>query len=195
VRISVFVCLLLIAAEATAQSKVPPLPPQPVPVDSTAQTYYYNTTKTFNENGYTYQCDKASYGIVTLYNKANQYTYSRYENKDKSPIGDYNEVLPFIEPDNWTRQKCLSIVNNAFSTEEKKRVKGAKVDVSMTLDTSTGKVIEVDFGLFYNTPESTIPVSTYRALELALKSQIWFMLTNSGKKLKFVKISWMHEIE
>lgn len=164
-------------------------------IGASAQTYYYNTTKTFNENGYTYQCDKADYGIVTLYNKANKYTYDSYGNKDGSPIGDYNKVLPFIEPDNWTRQKCLSIVNNAFSAEEKQRVKGAKVDVSMTVDTSTGKVIEVDFRLFYNTPTATIPVSTYRALELALKSQIWFTLTDSGKKLEFVKIGWMHEIE
>jgi len=161
-----------------------------------AQTYYYNTTKTFNENGYTYQCDKASYGIVTLYNKANQYTYAPYANKDGSPLGDLNKLLPFIEPDNWTRQKCLSIVNNAFSAEEKKRVKGAKVDVSMTIDTSTGKVIEVDFCFFYtNDPMGTIPVTTYRNIELALKSQIWFSLTNSGKKLKFIQRGWMHEIE
>jgi len=84
-----------------------------------AQTYYYNTTKTFIENGYTYQCDKASYGIVTLYNKANQYTYAPYAKKDGSPIGNFGD----------------------------------------------------------------------------LKSQIWFTLTNNGKKLKFVKVGWMHEIE
>ena len=160
-----------------------------------AQTYYYNTTQTFNENGYTYQCDKASYGIVTLYNKANQYTYAPYANKDGSSIGDLDKLLPFIADDNWTRQKCLSIVNNAFSANEKLRVKGAKVDVSMTVDTSTGKVIEVDFRFFYNSPVATIPVSTFHNLELALKSQIWFTLTNNGKKLKFVQRGWMHLIE
>ena len=164
-------------------------------IGAKAQTYYYNTTQTFNENGYAYQCDKASYGLVTLYNKANQYTYDSYENKDGSPIGNYDDVLPFIEPDNWTRQKCLSIVNNAFSAEEKQRVKGDKVDVSMTVDTSTGKVIEVDFCFYYTNPAATIPISTYRNLELALKSQIWFTLTDSGKKLKFVRMGWMHEIE
>jgi len=160
-----------------------------------AQAYYYNETKTFYENGYTYQCDRASYGIVTLYNKANQYTYTPNANKDGSPLGDLDKLLPFIAPDNWTKQKCFSIVNNAFSAAEKQRVKGAKVDVSMTVDTSTGKVIEVDFSLFYNTPTASIPVSTYRNLELALKSQIWFTLTNNGKKLNFVKVGWMHEIE
>jgi len=190
-------CTLFSFMGIMAQSKVISLPRLPLLPDDTipAQTYYYNTTKTFNEGGYTYQCDKASYGIVTLYNKANQYTYAHYENKDGSPIGKIENLFPLIEPDNWTRQKCFSIVNNAFSAEEKLRVKGAKVDVSMTIDTSTGKVIEVDFRLFYNTPTATIPVSTYRNLELILKNQIWFTLSNNGKKLKFIKRGWMHKIE
>lgn len=36
-----------------------------------AQTNYYAVTKTFNENGYTYQCDVAASKTVTLYNKSN----------------------------------------------------------------------------------------------------------------------------
>ena len=162
---------------------------------ATAQTYYYNTTKTFNENGYTYQCDKANHGIVTLYNKANKYTCTSYQNKDGSPIGNPEKLFPLIEKDNWTRQKCFSIINSAFSSAEKQRVKGDLIDVSMTIDTSTGKVIEVDFSIYYSTPLGTIPISTYRNIELALKNQVWFTLTKTGKNLKFVKIGWMHEIE
>jgi len=162
-------------------------------IEAKAQTHYYNETKTFYEDGYTYQCDKASWGIVTLYNKTNQYTYAKYENKDDSPINDLESLFPLIEPDNWTRQKCLSIVNNAFAGNP--RIKGAKFDISMTIDTSTGKVIEVDFRLFYNTPMAIMPVSAYRYLELALKNQIWFTITESGKRLKFIQRGWMHEIE
>jgi len=110
-----------------------------------AQAYYYNETKTFYENGYAYQCDRASYGIVKIYNKTNQYTYTPYAKKDGSPIGNLEDLFPLIEPDNWTRQKCFSIVNNAFSAAEKQRVKGDEVQVVMTIDTSTGKVIEVFF--------------------------------------------------
>lgn len=39
-----------------------------------AQTNYYTTTKTFNESGYTYQCDIPSYNLVILYNKSNSST-------------------------------------------------------------------------------------------------------------------------
>ena len=161
----------------------------------TAQTYYYNTTKTFNENGYSYQCDKPDWGLVTLYNKANQYTYAPYEYKDGSPVKNLENLFPLIKYDNLTEQKCISIVNNAFSPAEKQRIKGSKADVNMIIDTFTGKVIEVNFSFFYTSPGATISVSTYRALELALKSQIQFTITDNGKKLKFIKRYWRYEIE
>ena len=163
----------------------------------TAQTYYYNETKTFNENGYSYQCDKPEWGIITLYNKANQYTYAKKKHKDGTAITD-RKILDgenIIEKDNWTRQKCFSIVSNAFSADEKTRVKGKKFMVSMTIDTSTGKVIEVDFNFHYSNVFGTIPVSTYRKIELELKDQIWFTLTNAGKSLNFTKIAWRHEVK
>ena len=185
------ICGVLISFIGSAQvplQEVPVLEPDPY-------QYYYNTTRTFNENGYTYQSDKAEWGLVTLYNKANQYTYAHYERKDGNPIGNLESLFPLIEPDNWTRQKCFSIVNKAFSAEEKKRIKGKKLDVSMIVDSSTGKVIEVNFNFYYSTPLGTILVSTYRNLELALKDQIWFTPSDNGRKLNFIMVGWMHEIE
>ena len=43
-----------------------------------AQTNYYAVTKTFNENGYIYQCDVAASKTVTLYNKRKKY-YSKLQ--------------------------------------------------------------------------------------------------------------------
>ena len=41
-----------------------------------SQTNYYTTTKTFNEQGYTYQCDvNTKSGDIKLYNKNNKWTY------------------------------------------------------------------------------------------------------------------------
>ena len=40
-----------------------------------AQEYYYNDTKTFVEDGYTYQCDvNKRTALVMLYNKENKFT-------------------------------------------------------------------------------------------------------------------------
>ncbi len=175
-----------------------------------AQTYYYNTTKTFSvsgksilgiqiEPGYTYQCDKPDHGLVTLYNKENLYTNTiTYVYKDGSTITDTKLLrgdIKLIEDDNWTKQQCFFIVNNAFSAAEKQRVKGKKFDVNMTIDTSTGKVIEVEFCFYYSSAFGTIPVSTYRKIELELKKRIWFTLTDAGKSLKFVQRGWMQEVK
>ena len=43
--------------------------------DSSWEVNHYEHTRTFVEEGYTYQCD-VKYGYVTLYNAANQWTYA-----------------------------------------------------------------------------------------------------------------------
>ena len=113
----------------------------------TAQTNYYTTTKTFYEDGYVYQCDLDESGRVTLYNKDNRFTYSKYANKDGTPVS--SDVLlgkvQLIEDDNWTRRKCGEIANNIFSATEREKVASEEYDVNMIVDTSTGIVIEVFF--------------------------------------------------
>lgn len=162
-----------------------------------AQTNYYDTTKTFYENGYVYQCDvdEAS-GMVTLYNRENNYTYDRYANKDGSQVSSdilLGEVA-LIEDDNWTRKTCSAIADNVFSSDERKRVRDEKYGVAMIIDTSTGKVIGVHFTFLHNNAFGTIPVSTFRKLELELKQKIWFTLTPEGKQLTFIQIGWMHTV-
>ncbi|WP_294629640.1 DUF5043 domain-containing protein [uncultured Bacteroides sp.] len=47
-----------------------------------AQTYYYDTTKVFQENGYAYQCDVPPSKLVLLYNKENKLTHTKWVFKD-----------------------------------------------------------------------------------------------------------------
>ena len=166
--------------------------------EATAQTYYYNTSTTFSQTGYTYRCNTHSWGIVTLSNANNIYTDAKYVYKNGKAFSDMDVMegkVNLIEDDNWTKQKCMSIVDAAFSTAEKARVKGEEFDVSMTINPTTGKVIEVDFRFYKSGPYATIPVTTYRVIEQNLKSQVWFTLTSTGKQLKFVQRGWMHEVE
>jgi hypothetical protein len=162
-----------------------------------AQTYYYNETKTFYENGYTYQCDTdMRTARVTLYNKESKYTYERLVFKDGS---DANGAMVFhgmrpLENDDWTYQTGVSIVDKAFSAEERKRVAGKELVVTQLIDSSTGKVIEVYFNFIYTAPFATIPVSTYRKIELELKEKVWFTPTADGKRMKFIMNSWRQEI-
>ncbi len=164
--------------------------------EAMAQTYYYNKSTTFKQTGYTYRCITEK-GDVTLSNAANIYTDANFMYKDGSPVTDTKILqgdVTLIADDNWTKQKCMSIVDNAFSTAEKARIKGESFMVIMTIDPDTGKVIEVDFKFYRNEPFATIPVTTYRKIEQNLKNQIWFTITPTGKQLKFLICGWMHEI-
>jgi len=161
---------------------------------SMAQTYYYNTTKTFYENGYIYQCDVPEHNLLTLYNASNIYTYQDmyYSNGN---VYRYNGRNNTVEDDTWTKPKCFSIVNNAFTPAEKARVLGEKIIITLIMDSQTGKIIEVNFQFLKHDPFATIPVSVYRQMELKFKSDIWFMPTAEGKKLNYIMHTWVHKIE
>ncbi len=159
-----------------------------------AQTNYYTATKTFNENGYTYQCDVKASGRVTLYNKNNKWTYADQTIKQTGAIYIMPEAgVDLWEDDNWTRAKRFEIVNNAFSSAEKQRVKGQEFNIGMFINPETGRVDEVDFTFVDFGPYVTIPVSVYRKIELELKNKIWVTPTVEGKKLNYIIYWWRQE--
>ena len=67
--------------------------------------------------------------------------------------------------------------------------------VSMYIDSTTGKVIEVDFKFINKQGFGTIPLSVYRKIETDLKRQIWFTPTAEGKKMNFLMRGWMHKVK
>ena len=152
-----------------------------------AQTYYYSTTKTFNENGCTYQCDVRESKMVTLYNSSNKwiYTYPTYKSTGENFV-QTDEGIDLLENDNWTDAKFESIISAALSANEKQRVKGDMLFVFMYINSSTGKVDEVSFEFHSRDPFATIPVSVYRKIETEIKKNIWFTLTTEGKNLNYI---------
>ena len=98
-----------------------------------AQTNYYATTKTFNQDGYIYQCDVRASGFVRLYNKSNKWikVYPVYKSTGES-FAQTDAGIELFEDDNWTSSKCKSIVNAAFSDSEKQKVKGHDISVFRT---------------------------------------------------------------
>lgn len=161
-----------------------------------AQTNFYTATKTFNQSGYTYQCDVVQENkMVTLYNRENKLTYTNqvYKTTGKEPplFNNPDDVLD----DDWTRTKSEKIVNSAFSAEQRNAVKGEVLLISMYISPDTGKVTEVKFNFTCKgDPFATIPVSIYRQIEIDLKNNIWFTPTEDGKKLNFIYRGWNQEI-
>ena len=97
--------------------------------------------------------------------------------------------IELFEDDNWTRSKRFDIVNSAFSTTEKKRIKEELI-ISMYIDPKTGKVSEVDFIFHTFDSLATIPVSVYRKIETELKSNIWYTPTELGRKMNYILYWW-----
>ena len=153
-----------------------------------AQTHYYNETKTFYENSFAYQCDVDESARVTLYNKENKHTYDHLEFKDGT---DANGAIIFhgmrpLKTDNWTYDKIIEIADKHFSDLERERVREKEYTMRIVINSSTGKVIEVSFSFLTSTPFGTIPVSTYRMIELDLKENVWFTPSEDGKRMKFI---------
>ena len=159
-----------------------------------AQTNYYATTKTFNQDGYIYQCDVRASGFVTLYNKSNKLinVYPVYKNTGES-FAQTDAGIELFEDDNWTSSKCKSIVNAAFSDSEKQRIKGYDFNIKMYINSSTGRVDEVSFEFHRSGPFATIPVSVYRKIETEIKKELWFTLTAEGKMLSYIFYWWAQE--
>ena len=161
-----------------------------------AQTHYYNETKTFYENGFAYQCDVDESALVVLYNKESKHTYDHLEFKDGT---DANGAIIFhgmrpLKTDNWTYDKIIEIADKHFSDLERGRVADRVYNLKMIIDSSSGKVIEVSFSFHKASSFATIPISTYRMIELDLKENVWFIPSEDGKRMKFILSGHTHEV-
>lgn len=160
----------------------------------TAQTYYYLETKTFQEEGYTYQCD-VKYHFATLYNKNNKLTYEDNIDKRTGRLYVPNGRGPHTSSETWTKPKCYSIVNQAFSPEQKAKVAGKELTIFLSISPQTGKIMEVNFRFLAikEIPYTTIPLSVFRKIEVELKKNVWFVPTDEGKNMSYILLCWSQD--
>lgn len=155
--------------------------------------FYYDDTQTLQEDGYVYQCD-VKYCLVYLYNKENKLTYVEQVYKDTGKSIPMFQYFDDVVDDDWTEQKCDSIIKAAFSEEQKRRVRSDSFGVNMYIDSDSGKVVEVCFSLSSYGIFATIPVSVYRKIELDLKKYIWFTPVENGRRLNYIYRGWSREL-
>lgn len=163
-------------------------------VIGSAQTYHYIETETLEGDGYTYQCD-VKYGLATLYNKENKLTYEDNIDNRTGRMYSPNGKEMCLEEETWTKPKCFSIVNQAFTAEEKAKVAGREFTISLCISPQSGRIIEVYFNFLASkrNPYTTIPVSVYRKIEVELKKNIYFTPTKVGKNLSYILLWWRQD--
>ncbi len=173
-RLYLFLFSLCVAVTAFAQD------------DSSWEVNHYEKTRTFVEDGYTYQCD-VKYGYVTLYNAANQWTYAdQIDNRTgklyTSNLGE-NDVFKMSDE---TAKAIIRIVNQSFSQEEARRITDNGFMLTLFFSPVTGDLAEVCFNFSIFRDSARIPISYYRDIELQLKEQVHVKVLEGGKHLTYL---------
>lgn len=152
-------------------------------------------TTYYNGDNYIYQCDLVEKtGIMTLFNKDNTFIYNELiytTTGERLPLR-YSEQQ--LEDDTWTRPKCFSIVNEAFFGQDKSKFAGKSMIVGLYINSTTGKIVDVEFSFPTWFPYKDVPIPVYRDIELKLKENVWFIPTEAGKNLNYIYLFWMHEV-
>lgn len=163
-----------------------------------AQTNYYAITKTFQEKGYTYQCDVDESGEITLYNNLNKWTYVDQMKKGTNTpfyikMEDYDTDPLTVEDEHNIYNDSIYkvIVNDAFGSY-KGKMKGFELFIILSISSETGEISELYFNFLESTPYVTVPVSVYREIETKLVG-LKYTLTPLAKTLNYIYQWWAIE--
>lgn len=154
-----------------------------------SQSNHYTITKTFNEQGYTYQCDVSKSGSVTLYNKNNKWTYTPQKIKSTGEIfyvtaENYVPVLIEDAIGVASDKKMELAIDNAF-VKYKEQLEGRQIFIITCINSDTGKIDELYFEFVNFGPYACIPVSVYRELETKLVG-LQYTLSPLAKTFNYV---------
>jgi hypothetical protein len=164
--------------------------------------FYPETSGTITKTGYTYKYRNDKIGdlelenTVELYNAANIFVDVEWKYKDGTPVPFMNEegddTLDFTDSSQSVRE-TIDMVAGCFTTSQKAMLSGRSVFITVLFNSSTGTIADVYFGFFRNDPFVSIPVETYRSVELALKQNLTITLTDEGRTLNYIPLYWNQE--
>ena len=163
-------------------------------VDMYAQTFYYDTTQVFYAQRYVCDVTQESKS-VRLYSKSNKFTEVEAVNKETgAEMTDAERKEANFVDDSQLWGKCLSILNESFSEEERTRVQGCKFIIILRVDTNTGIIRDVEYRFPAVSMLATVPVSVYQEMEIKLKKEIVFNITEKGKRFNYIPFVWAHTV-
>ena len=98
-----------------------------------------------------------------------------------------------LEPIVSTRQQdnaMEAIVSNAFTKEQVANIGDDKLQITLNISSTTGRITDVYFMFFPTDFYVQIPVEVFREIELQFKENIIFELTEEGHNMTYVYLSW-----
>lgn len=151
-------------------------------------------TNTLQGDGYSY-IQKIHAGLMTLYNSEKVYVDIPlvYKSTGERPPFDLREKR--VEDEAWSFDRTMSIINNAFTLDQKLSVSDRLLGISIYINSTTGRITDVEFTFTKRGPFARIPLSVFREIEVKLKEEIYFTLTEAGRNVNYVFFGWNHEVK
>ena len=143
--------------------------------------------------GYTYVCDTIGTTRVNLYSADNHPGREEIAYKDGTDIpfeklihDDIDAVVITDELD----KLMWSIVDDAFTKEQAASFGKWRLGITLNISSTTGRITDVYFEYVNLSDYTKIPVDVYRNIELRLKNEVVFTLTEEGKRLTYCFLGW-----
>ena len=171
-----------------------------------AQTNHYpGITGTISKSGYSYKYRNAKISgveatsLLELYNAVTSYLDVKWAYKDGSnmsihkALGDDSSNNPDFSNSSQSIAQTLAMVDGCFTSQQKSTLRGKSMGISIRINPATGRIADVYFDFFRDSPFANIPVETYRSIELALKQSLTLTVTNEGRRLNYIELTWTQE--
>lgn len=154
-------------------------------------TPIYTATKTYHEDGYSYQCD-LRYGELILYNKTDKLTYADIVYRETGKIFSCSlSEKRVIDSNSKMNRLTDEIVDNAF-TKKMAAAFGRRdlLTITILLSPQTGKVMEVNFSFLITSKLTQVPLHVFREIETRMKNEVYYTPGELGKQLNAIMLAW-----
>ena len=152
-----------------------------------SQNNYYTESKTFEGDGYKYQCNVSASKNVLLYDKNNRLTgqYPKYKSTGELFVYPV-EGVKLYQYDAQIEKQIRQLVYEVFRKHQQPVIADKSLYMIFYLNSESGVVDELEFEFVNFGPYAQIPIDVYSEIEKRIKDSIQFEITNFGKTLNFV---------
>ena len=150
---------------------------------------------TIQMNGYAYICDtRRVFDEINIYNLQNHPGRGDivYADTGKYPEGSPFKVKKkFVGLTDSQKTQLRKIVNDCFTVEQANLLGGSKMKIALNIATPSGIITDVYFTIHRLSNYTQIPIDVFRNIELQLKEQVVFNLTEVGRRLNYCYLAWV----
>ncbi len=161
--------------------------------DSIANKHLRLVSDTIRRGDFTYICDTIGSTRINLFNANNHSGRGEVAYKDGTQIPFerlLNDDIDAVVVTDELHRLMWNIVDEAFTLEQASSFGKWRLRTTLNISSTTGMITDVYFEYINISNYANIPIEVYRNIELRLKNEVRFELTEEGKRLNYCLLSW-----